>query len=100
MDTFNRLRRKVTASGFAHDDAYNQGVWDTLKATHRPEEKAPSPKTPEGHKARHGELHKALDELFADFIMHHRDRVNFLDTTYRELMEWSHRQTIHPDELS
>jgi len=46
------------------------------------------------HKQRHVELHKALDELLADFISH----TTFLPskTTIFELMRWSHQQTIKP----
>lgn len=53
--------------------------------------------TPKQHKARHEFLHKYLDELLADFIKH---TGNFLQkTSLRELMEWSHAQTIKPDEV-
>lgn len=54
--------------------------------------------TPEEHKKRHCELHRAFDELFADYIKHHPDTTLFLDRPIRDLMEWSHRQTIQPDE--
>lgn len=57
------------------------------------------PMTEDEHRARHVELHLAFDELFADFIEHHRDRVGFLDTTIREFVAWSHRQTVRPDSL-
>lgn len=53
--------------------------------------------TAEEHRARHVELHKALDELFADFIEHHPHRGTFLDTSIRELIRWSCRQTERPD---
>lgn len=46
------------------------------------------------HIARHEFLHKALDELCADFI----DRTGNLlsDTTVMDLMSWSSLQTITP----
>ena len=46
------------------------------------------------HKERHIELHKALDELLADFISHTEGSLG--KTTIMELIEWSHRQTISP----
>lgn len=47
------------------------------------------------HRERHRQLHRALDELIADFI----DKTGKMpsDTTVMELMEWSHRQTLKPD---
>ena len=54
-------------------------------------------KTPEEHKARHIELHKALDELIADFIGHTSKLPS--DTSLMELMKWSHRQTLNPTEV-
>lgn len=56
--------------------------------------------TPEGHRQRHVELHKAMDELLADYMRNHRDQQSFLDMPFRQLMEWSHRQTIQPDEVA
>lgn len=48
------------------------------------------------HKKRHEELHKALDELVADYITHHQDS-RLTGTTVMQLMEWSFKQTISPD---
>lgn len=48
----------------------------------------------EEHKKKHKELHKALDELSADFITHTGKRPS--QTTLIELMEWSHKQTVEP----
>ena len=62
------------------------------------EKTATDTSTPEGHRQRHVELHKAFDELFADFIRHSPDRTRFLDAPIRDLMEWSHKQTICPTE--
>ena len=52
----------------------------------------------EEHKKRHKELHGYLDELTADWIQHNIKK-NLTNTTIMELMEWSHRQTILPDEV-
>lgn len=51
---------------------------------------------PSNHLVRHVFLHCALDELIADFIAH-TDKLPS-NTTLRELMEWSHKQTIEPEE--
>lgn len=56
--------------------------------------------TPQEHKNRHIELHKALDELFADYISHHPDKVKFLETPIGDLIKWSHEQTVNPKELN
>ena len=57
--------------------------------------------TKEEHKARHVELHKALDELFADWIdQAPPERTNFLDSPIGELLEWSFKQTQDPTEKS
>ena len=48
------------------------------------------------HIKRHIELHKSLDELIADFILHTQKLLS--ETTVMELMEWTHEQTINPDE--
>ena len=53
--------------------------------------------TPEKHKKRHEELHRALDELVADFIVCNADK-HPSNTTVLELVQWSHRQTIAPTE--
>lgn len=46
------------------------------------------------HKARREELHKALDELVADFIRHTGGLPS--ETTVLALMGWSHEQTKKP----
>jgi len=51
---------------------------------------------PEQHKKRHEELHKCLDELVADFILHSEKRPS--ETSVMELMQWSHNQTINPSQ--
>jgi hypothetical protein len=48
------------------------------------------------HKRRHEQLHRDLDELFADYIYHHPGEANFLDVPYKKLMEWSFEQTKNP----
>lgn len=48
------------------------------------------------HKRRHEQLHRSLDELFADYIYHHPKEYNFLDTSYEQLMMWSFEQTKNP----
>jgi hypothetical protein len=54
--------------------------------------------TPDEHRQRHIELHKALDELFADFILHHPGQHGFLTMPLRQLLDWSYRQTSTPDD--
>ncbi len=51
--------------------------------------------TKDEHIKRHKELHKALDELVADFI--NLTEKLPTQTTLMELMEWSYKQTIEPD---
>jgi hypothetical protein len=47
------------------------------------------------HKKRHLELHKNLDELFADFVRHtNKTSSSKIET----LLEWSYNQTINPTE--
>lgn len=53
--------------------------------------------TPEEHKQRHIELHKKLDELAADFLIHTKKRLG--NSTILELIEWSHEQTLNPTEI-
>jgi hypothetical protein len=48
------------------------------------------------HRARHILLHKRLDELLADFIRHTKKLPS--QTSIMDLMEWSHRQTVEPEE--
>ena len=52
--------------------------------------------TEQEHIKRHEELHQMLDELVADFIQH-TGRLPSTATIY-ELMEWSHFQTLEPDD--
>jgi hypothetical protein len=47
------------------------------------------------HKARHQMLHAALDELIADFMMHAEQG---LTATVGDLLAWSNKQQIDPDE--
>ena len=49
---------------------------------------------PEQHKKRHTELHRALDELVADFITYTGKRPS--QSTVLELMEWSAKQMHKP----
>lgn len=53
------------------------------------------------HIARHLELHRALDELLADFIRHQPlDNFKSLsETTLLEFLRWSCLQTIEPTAL-
>ncbi len=49
------------------------------------------------HKHRHIELHKALDELVADFIAHGAAGTRGPSkTTVLELMTWAYEQTLNP----
>jgi len=49
------------------------------------------------HRKRHLELHRALDELLADFIGHTGQTPS--GTTVMTFTRWSHLQTIEPDEV-
>lgn len=53
----------------------------------------------DAHKKRHEFLHRALDELVADWLVlnpnHRPSQYSILD-----LMRWSHSQTIHPGDRS
>ena len=51
------------------------------------------------HKKRHIELHKVLDELFADYIRHHPGQTRFTGMQLRELLKWAFEQTENPDEI-
>jgi len=54
--------------------------------------------TKEEHQSIHKELHKSFDQLLGDFLMHHPyKRLN--EILLMELLEWSYRQTIEPDDL-
>jgi hypothetical protein len=57
------------------------------------------PTTQDEHRQRHIELHRSLDELIADFILHHKDKL-LSETTVRELMEWAYLETINPTDLA
>ena len=53
------------------------------------------------HQKRHTELHKALDELMADWIDHnmtHGSNKGLSNTSIMELMPWSYEQTKKPTE--
>ena len=50
----------------------------------------------EEHTERHKFLHKALDELVADYIQHTENLPS--KTMLAQFMDWSHKQTINPDE--
>lgn len=54
--------------------------------------------TPEEHKQRHKELHRAVDELFADYIEHHPNQIGFINMPLQQLLEWSFEQTQNPTE--
>ncbi len=54
--------------------------------------------TVEEHKERHRILHQQLDELFADYISHHPDEINFLQMPLKKLLDWSYQQTLEPTE--
>ena len=47
------------------------------------------------HIIKHKELHKAFDELMADFISHTTKLPS--NTNLMELARWSHQQTVKPD---
>lgn len=53
--------------------------------------------TPAEHRARHLELHRALDELAADYMRHHHN-ARPSNTTIMDLMIWSFEQTRNPTE--
>lgn len=46
--------------------------------------------TEEEHQLQHSELHKALDELIADWITHGNGMPS--KSTVYDLLEWSHKQ--------
>ena len=53
----------------------------------------------EHREEQHKLLHSMLDELAADYLVHVARGTSFKgpsNTTVRELMEWSHQQTIQP----
>jgi hypothetical protein len=59
---------------------------------------ADAPLTPEEHRERHVALHRALDELFADFIRHHPAQRDYLQMPLDALLQWSFEQTLKPTE--
>ena len=54
------------------------------------------PLTVEEYRLRHVALHKAFDELLADWIAHLPLGAGVLDRSILELVTWSHEQTIAP----
>jgi hypothetical protein len=56
-------------------------------------------KTKEDHKKRHVELHRALDELLADYIRHNPDKDTYTQSPLIDLIEWSYKQTQDPTEI-
>lgn len=48
------------------------------------------------HIKRHVDLHRALDELMADYVGHTRRLLG--QTTMIEFMQWSYEQTLNPTE--
>ena len=48
------------------------------------------------HRKRHIELHKSLDELFADYISHHPNQTQFTQMPIIDLIKWSKEQTENP----
>jgi hypothetical protein len=53
--------------------------------------------TEDEHRAHHVRLHRALDELFADYVAHQPlSASQFLGRPILALIEWSHQQTIQP----
>ena len=48
------------------------------------------------HIEKHKELHRALDELIADYIL--TTKKGLQNTNLLQLIEWSHEQTIKPTE--
>lgn len=69
---------------------------DKLKIIEKEINKSGFIKTKEPHKKRHIELHKALDELFADYIGYHSNETNFIGMSLRKLLDWSFEQTKNP----
>ena len=51
------------------------------------------------HKQRHIELHKSLDELFADYIHHNPEEIKFTEMPFIKLMTWSYEQTKNPTDI-
>lgn len=49
----------------------------------------------EEHRKRHDELHHALDELMADYVMHHPE-VSDQEITIEKLKKWNSEQCMNP----
>lgn len=54
--------------------------------------------TREDHITRHKMLHAAVDELFADYIGHHKEETQFTQMPLIKLLNWSKEQTENPTE--
>jgi hypothetical protein len=91
----NSLRHDMER-GMANHNADLNGT--TVSAIRQKIDYTNDPLTPAGHKQRHVELHKAVDELFADYIRHHPSQHSFLEMPLKDFIEWSHSQTIIPTE--
>ena len=53
----------------------------------------------EEHRQRHQALHRALDELLADFVAHGDPLSGMLSRPIADLLQWSHAQTQTPTPL-
>jgi hypothetical protein len=56
--------------------------------------------TKDEHRDRHQFLHRAFDELLADYMLHHPRQLTFLDMPIQQLMIWSSEQTRTPAPLA
>ena len=54
---------------------------------------------PAEHQRRHKDLHRAFDELLADWLAHN-PRSSSIHDPILSLMEWSHRQTLKPERMA
>jgi hypothetical protein len=52
--------------------------------------------SPEEHKQKHIELHRALDELFADYILHNPNNISYIRLPIGDLLQWAYEQTLNP----
>ena len=52
--------------------------------------------TRDEHIQRHLELHRSLDELVADFIIHNNESLS--NTSILDLIYWSFKQTTNPSD--
>lgn len=54
------------------------------------------------HRARHVQLHQALDEIFADYLRHHPTSQpgSYFVLPIGVLLAWSYEQTQEPTEFS